>query len=49
MDAVEDYAIVAVHGMKELRLMQLEGLQVDKETQQAIEDWRYWVDRGYEL
>ena len=30
-------------------LMQLEGVQVDEETQQAIEDWRYWVDRGYEL
>jgi hypothetical protein len=27
----------------------LEGVQVDEETQQAIEDWRYWVDRGYEL
>jgi hypothetical protein len=30
-------------------LMQLEGIQVDEETQQAIEDWHYWVDRGYEL
>jgi hypothetical protein len=30
-------------------LMQLEGVQVDEETQQAIEDWRYWVDRGYEF
>jgi len=30
-------------------LMQLEGVQVDEETQQAIEDWHYWVDRGYEL
>ncbi len=29
-------------------LMQLEGIQVDKETQQAIEDWHYWVNRGYE-
>ena len=29
--------------------MQLEGLQVDEETQQAIEDWRYWVNRGYEF
>ena len=28
-------------------LMQLEGIQVDEETQQAIEDWRYWVNRGY--
>src|ERR1700730_4103249 len=30
-------------------LMQLEGVQVDEETQQAMEDWRYWVGRGYEL
>ena len=30
-------------------LMQLEGVNVDKETQQAIEDWHYWVERGYEL
>jgi calcium binding protein len=30
-------------------LMQLEGIDVDEETQQAIEDWHYWVDRGYEL
>jgi hypothetical protein len=30
-------------------LMQLEGIQVDEETQQAIEDWRYWVNQGYEL
>ncbi len=30
-------------------LMQLEGLQVDEETQQAIGDWHYWVNRGYKL
>jgi hypothetical protein len=30
-------------------LMQLEGVQVDEETQQAIEDWHYWVNQGYEL
>lgn len=30
-------------------LSQLEGIAVDEETQQAIEDWHYWVDRGYEL
>jgi len=30
-------------------LMQLEGIQVDEQTQQAIEDWRYWVNQGYEL
>ena len=30
-------------------LMQLEGIHVDKQTQQAIEDWHYWVKQGYEL
>ena len=30
-------------------LMQLEGIDVDEETQQAIEDWRYWIKQGYEL
>jgi len=30
-------------------LMQLEGVQADEETQQAIEDWHYWVNQGYEL
>ncbi len=29
--------------------MQLEGIRVDVETQQAIEDWHYWVNRGYEF
>ena len=30
-------------------LMQLEGIDVDEETQQAIEDWHYWVNSGYEF
>jgi hypothetical protein len=30
-------------------LMQLEGIGVDEETQQAIENWHYWMDRGNEL
>ncbi|HEY1351943.1 MAG TPA: calcium-binding protein [Ktedonobacteraceae bacterium] len=30
-------------------LMQLEGLQVDEEVRQAMEDWQYWVERGYEF
>ena len=27
-------------------LSQLEGVQVDEETQQGIEDWHYWVGQG---
>lgn len=30
-------------------LSQLEGMNVDPETRQAIEDWHYWVKRGYTL
>ena len=30
-------------------LAQLEGIGVDEETQEAIEDWHYWVARGYEF
>jgi hypothetical protein len=30
-------------------LMQLEGIDVDEETQQAIEDWHYWVNSRYEF
>lgn len=30
-------------------LMQLEGLQTDEETQEAIEDWHYWVNQGHQL
>ncbi len=30
-------------------LMQLEGMDVDEETGQAIEDWHYWVKQGYQL
>lgn len=30
-------------------LAQLRPLDVDDETQEAIEDWHYWVDRGYEF
>ncbi|MCZ6680449.1 MAG: hypothetical protein O7E52_24730 [Candidatus Poribacteria bacterium] len=30
-------------------LSQLEPLDVDDETQEAVEDWHYWVSRGYQL
>ncbi|MDQ6644437.1 MAG: calcium-binding protein [Chloroflexota bacterium] len=30
-------------------LSQLQGIETNEETQQAIEDWRYWVDSGYEF
>jgi hypothetical protein len=30
-------------------LSQLEGLEVDDITREAIEDWHYWVGRGYQF
>ncbi|MEO0457531.1 MAG: calcium-binding protein [Cyanobacteria bacterium P01_A01_bin.114] len=30
-------------------LAQLEAPEADEETQQAIADWHYWVNRGYEF
>jgi hypothetical protein len=30
-------------------LAQLEGVAVDDQTRQVIEDWQYWVAQGYEL
>lgn len=30
-------------------LSQLEGVAVDEQTRQAVEDWHYWVAQGYEL
>ena len=30
-------------------LSQLEGVEVEEETEEAMDDWRYWVERGYEF
>jgi hypothetical protein len=30
-------------------LMQLEVIHGEESTREAVEDWRYWVERGYEL
>ena len=30
-------------------LSQLAGIEVDKETEEAMADWHYWVNRGYEF
>ena len=30
-------------------LAQLQHINVDENTAEAIADWRYWVDRGYEF
>ncbi len=30
-------------------LVQIEGVDVDDQTEEAIGDWHYWIARGYEL
>lgn len=30
-------------------LMQLEPIDADSDTEQAVADWRYWVGRGYQF
>ena len=30
-------------------LSMLEGIDVDAQTREAIEDWHYWIGQGYEL
>ncbi len=30
-------------------LIQLQPIDADKPTQQAVEDWHYWVGQGYEF
>jgi hypothetical protein len=30
-------------------LSQLEATVADEQTTQAVEDWQYWVEQGYEL
>jgi hypothetical protein len=30
-------------------MVQLQPLEVDEDTQEAIADWHYWVARGYEF
>lgn len=30
-------------------LAQIEGVDADEETRQAIGDWHYWIARGYEF
>lgn len=30
-------------------LIQLQAIEADEETQQAVADWHYWVNQGYEF
>ena len=48
----EKEMFVTVHwseGTLAVPLAQLEPVESDKQTAVAVEDWRYWVARGYEF
>lgn len=46
----EMFVEVRWHGRKlAVPLSQLEAIEVDDETKEAIEDWQYWLARGYEF
>ena len=49
-DSYEMLAEIEFMGRKMgVPLYQLEPIDVDESTRQAIEDWQYWVARGYEF
>ena len=49
-DECEKEILVSIKWQKRtlaIPLSQLEGIGVDEETQEAMDDWHYWVKRGY--
>lgn len=51
-DECEKEMLVSIKWQKRILavpLSQLEALEVDDGTREAIEDWHYWVKRGYEF
>lgn len=48
----EQEMFVTIHWMgRELAvpLVQIEGIKIDEETEEAIGDWHYWMEQGYQL
>ena len=46
----EMFVMVAWQGRElAVPLAQITASDIDDETRQAIEDWHYWVERGYEF
>jgi hypothetical protein len=46
----EMFVLVGFAGRKfGVSLVQLKPVRADTDTRQALEDWHYWVARGYEL
>ncbi len=49
-DSFEILAEIEFQGRKMgIPLHQLKPMNVDEETRQSIEDWQYWVARGYQF
>lgn len=36
-------------GQVRLRIMSRKVKEADEKTKETLEDWHYWVDRGYEF
>jgi Calcium binding len=50
-DCMEEIFVLVQWKKKQVAvpLAQLQGIGVDEDTQQAIDDWHYWLDRGHEF
>ncbi len=50
-DECEREMFIVIRWMERLAvpLVQIEGIEVDDESEEAIGDWHYWMARGYEL
>ncbi len=42
--------IVEWHGRElGIKLEQIEAVEIDDEREEAISEWHYWVNRGYQI
>jgi hypothetical protein len=42
--------IVEWHGREMgIKLEQIEAVEIDDESEEAISDWHYWINRGYQI
>lgn len=50
-DCLHDMFVMVKWNGKNLAvpLSQLENLNVDSDTQQALDDWQYWIAQGYQF
>lgn len=50
-DCLNDMCVEVQWGMRRTKvpLSQLKAIDANKNTNEAIEDWHYWIDRGYQF